>query len=114
MGDIRARWAWVEPEVWTERMLATLETGIEGGKWFRLIDKVWSPKNLAGSLRKVVAKGGSAGIDKEEAGVMDRMKGWQATEQGSPQGAGISPAIIQYLPHGVDWKMARKGFEMVR
>ncbi|HXM28360.1 MAG TPA: hypothetical protein VN957_20220, partial [Chthoniobacterales bacterium] len=55
-GDIRARWAWVEPEVWTERMLATLETGIEGGKWFRLIDKVWSPKNLAGSLRKVVAK----------------------------------------------------------
>ena len=37
-------------------MLATLETGIEGGKWFRLIDKVWSPKNLAGSLQKVVPK----------------------------------------------------------
>ena len=32
-GEIRARWAWVEPTVWTERMLATLETGIEGGKW---------------------------------------------------------------------------------
>ncbi len=29
--EIRARWAWVETEVWTERMLATLETGIEGG-----------------------------------------------------------------------------------
>ncbi len=66
-GEIRARWAWVEPEVWTERMLATLETGIEGGKWFRLIDKVWSPKNLAGSLQKVVAKGGSAGIDQQSA-----------------------------------------------
>jgi RNA-directed DNA polymerase len=66
-GDIRARWAWVEPAVWTERMLATLETGIEGGKWFRLIDKVWSPKNLAGSLQKVVAKGGSAGIDNQSA-----------------------------------------------
>src|ERR1700757_1583388 len=64
-GDIRARWAWVEPTVWTERMLATLETGIEGGKWFRLIDKVWSPKNLGSSLQKVVAKGGSAGIDKQ-------------------------------------------------
>ena len=64
-GDIRVRWAWVEPAVWTERMLATLETGIEGGKWFRLIDKVWSPKNLAGSLQKVVAKGGSAGIDNQ-------------------------------------------------
>jgi RNA-directed DNA polymerase len=66
-GDIRIRWAWVEPAVWTERMWATLETGIEGGKWFRLIDKVWSPKNLAGSLRKVVAKGGSAGIDNQSA-----------------------------------------------
>ena len=66
-GDIRARWAWVEPAAWTERMLATLETGIEGGKWFRLIDKVWSAKNLAGSLQKVVAKGGSAGIDNQSA-----------------------------------------------
>ena len=66
-GDNRARWAWVEPTVWTERMLATLETGIGGGKWFRLIDKVWSPKNLAGSLQKVVAKGGSAGIDNQSA-----------------------------------------------
>ena len=66
-GDNRARWAWVEPTVWTERMLATLETGIEGGKWFRLIDKVWSAKNLAGSLQKVVAKGGSAGIDNQSA-----------------------------------------------
>jgi len=34
--EIRARWAWAEPEVWTARMLATLETGIEEGKWFRL------------------------------------------------------------------------------
>ena len=39
VGEIRARWAWVEAEVWTERMLATLETGIEGGKWFRLVGK---------------------------------------------------------------------------
>ena len=66
-GEIRARWAWVEPMVWTERMLATLETGIEGGKWFRLIDKVWSPKNLESSLEKVVAKGGSAGVDHQSA-----------------------------------------------
>jgi hypothetical protein len=39
-GEIRARWAWVESMIWTERMLATLETGIEGGKWFRLIDRI--------------------------------------------------------------------------
>jgi hypothetical protein len=30
-GDIRARWAWVEPTVWTERMLAALETGMPFG-----------------------------------------------------------------------------------
>ena len=66
-GEIHARWGWVETAVWTERMLATLETGIEGGKWFRLIDKVWSPKNLESSLEKVVAKGGSAGIDNQNA-----------------------------------------------
>jgi len=48
-------------------MLATLETGTEGGKWFRLIDKVWRTKNLAGSRQKVVAKGGSAGIDNQSA-----------------------------------------------
>jgi len=254
-GEIRARWAWVEPEVWTERMLATLETGIEGGKWFRLIDKVWRPENLARSLQKVVAKGGSAGIDHQsvsqvgkhqeqviqkleqelrtrqdqpqavkrvwipkpgsqekrplgvptvrdrivqgavlqviepiferefatqsygfrpgkgckealrrvdellssgrhwvvdadlksyfdtipheglmervgekiadsrvlnliegmlKAGVMDSLKGWEATEQGSPQGAVISPLLSNIYLNGLDWKMAQNGMEMVR
>ena len=254
-GEIRARWAWVEPVVWTERMLATLETGIEGGKWFRLIDKVWSPKNLGRSLQKVVAKGGSAGIDQQsarqievhkdqtiakleqelrtnqyqaqavkrvwipkagskekrplgvptlrdrivqgallqviepiferdfapqsygfrpgkgckdalrrveellkgghhwvvdadlksyfdtipqerlmdrirekiadgrvlnlveqmlQAGVMDSAKGWQPTQQGTPQGAVVSPLLSNIYLDGLDWQMARNGFEMVR
>jgi len=30
-GDVRARWAWTEPCVWTNRMLTTLETGVKGG-----------------------------------------------------------------------------------
>jgi RNA-directed DNA polymerase len=254
-GEIRSRWAWVEPEVWTERMLATLETGIEGGKWFRLIDKVWSPKSLGNALEKVVAKGGSAGIDNQsarqieahrdqtiakleqelrasqyqpqavkrvwipkagskekrplgvptlrdkivqrsllqvlepiferdfapqsygfrpgkgckdalrrvdellkggscwvvdadlksyfdtipqgrlmerirekiadgrvlmlleqmlQAGVMDSAKGWQPTEQGTPQGAVISPMLSNIYLDGLDWQMAKGGFEMVR
>jgi RNA-directed DNA polymerase len=64
-GEIRARWEWVEPVVWTERMLAALETGLEGGKWFRLIDKVWAEKNLGRALEKVIENGGSAGIDRQ-------------------------------------------------
>ena len=55
-GDIRARWAWVEASVWTSRMLRALETGMEEGKWFRLIDKVWSEKNLQSALEQVVYK----------------------------------------------------------
>ena len=254
-GEIRARWAWVEPMVWSERMLATLETGIEGGKWFRLIDKVWSPKNLGRSLEKVVAKGGSAGVDHQsvgqikvrkdqtiakleqelrtnqyqpqavkrvwipkagskekrplgvptlrdrivqgallhviepiferdfapqsygfrpgkgckdalrrvdellksgyhwivdadlksyfdtipqeglmqrikekvadgrvlklleqmlQAGVMESAKGWQPTDQGTPQGAVVSPLLSNIYLDGLDWQMARNGFEMVR
>ena len=254
-GEIRARWAWVETEVWTERMLATLETGIEGGKWFRLIDKVWSAKNLGSALAKVVTKGGRAGIDKQsarqiegdkdqtireleqelrasqyqpqavkrvwipkpgsnekrplgvptlrdrivqgallqviepiferdfalhsygfrpgkgckealrrvdellkggshwvvdadlksyfdtipqerlmdrvrekiadgrvlrlleqmlQAGVMDSVKGWQPSEQGTPQGAVVSPLLSNIYLDGLDWQMAEGGFEMVR
>src|ERR1700726_3039176 len=36
-------------------------------EWSEGGDKVWSPKNLAGSLQKVVVKGGSAGIDNQSA-----------------------------------------------
>jgi hypothetical protein len=31
-------WSWVEASVWNERMLAALENGVKGGKWFSLID----------------------------------------------------------------------------
>ena len=28
-GETRARWAWVEPSVWTDRMLEALERGVK-------------------------------------------------------------------------------------
>jgi RNA-directed DNA polymerase len=40
------RWRWVEPAVWTDRMLTALETGVKGGVWFSLMDKVESPRAL--------------------------------------------------------------------
>ncbi len=33
-GEVRARWAWTEPTVWTERMLTALEQGVKGGNAF--------------------------------------------------------------------------------
>ena len=73
-GETLVRWTWVEPAVWTERMLATLETGIEGGKWFALMDKVWSTKNLSRAVEKVVSNGGSAGIDRQNVRQMELHK----------------------------------------
>lgn len=71
-GEVRDRWSWVEASVWTTRMLKALETGMEGGKWFRLIDKVWSEKNLQSALGKVVANGGSAGVDGRSVAVVEK------------------------------------------
>lgn len=62
-GEVRARWAWVEPRVWTERMLTALEVGVKGGKWFSLIDKVSAPRVLLRAFEQVKAKGGAAGVD---------------------------------------------------
>jgi RNA-directed DNA polymerase len=44
-------------------MLTALETGVKGGVWFSLIDKVWAVRNLEASYRKVAANRGAAGID---------------------------------------------------
>lgn len=62
-GDVRAQWAWTERCVWTNRMLTTLETGVKGGKWFSLVDKVWREDNLRAAFERVAANKGSAGVD---------------------------------------------------
>jgi RNA-directed DNA polymerase len=62
-GETRARWAWVEPSVWTDRMLEALETGVKGGKWFSLIDKVYRRENLRAAFQEVAANKGAPGVD---------------------------------------------------
>ena len=62
-GEIRGRWSWVEPSVWTERMLTALEVGVKGGQWYSLIDKVYDPRNLSAAYQKVRRNQGSAGVD---------------------------------------------------
>ena len=33
-GETQRDWSWVEPTVWTARMLTTLEVGVKGGRWY--------------------------------------------------------------------------------
>jgi RNA-directed DNA polymerase len=72
--DIRARWNWVEPEVWTDRMLTALEQGVKGGQWFSLMDKVYNAANLRQALQAVHANGGSAGVDHETVAMFARQQ----------------------------------------
>jgi len=57
------KWTWVEATVWSERMLAALENGVKGGKWFSLIDKVYRIETLRAAWQKVEANAGAAGVD---------------------------------------------------
>lgn len=61
--DVRARWAWTEPSVWTDRMLTALERGVKGDVWFSLTDKVYSRRNLEAAFAKVKSNKGGAGVD---------------------------------------------------
>lgn len=63
-SDARAqRWGWAEASVWTDRMLEALGNGVQGGKWFSLIDKVSRLTTLQAAWDKVKANKGAAGVD---------------------------------------------------
>jgi RNA-directed DNA polymerase len=63
-AETRGRdWSWVEASVWNERMLAALENGVKGGRWFSLIDKVYRAETLRAAWQKVKANAGAAGVD---------------------------------------------------
>ena len=62
-GEFRARWAWTEPTVWTDRMLEALERGVKGGHWYSLMDKVYRRENLKAGFAEVEANRGKPGVD---------------------------------------------------
>jgi RNA-directed DNA polymerase len=49
-----------------------------------------------------------------KAGVLDSVKGWEATIRGTPQGAVISPLLANLYLNPLDHMMAKSGREMVR
>jgi hypothetical protein len=63
-GEILLRWGWVEPRVWTERMLTALQSGVKGGRWFSLIDKVHPVRTLDAAFNQVAGNKGAAGVDR--------------------------------------------------
>lgn len=71
-GEILSRWRWVKPSAWTVRMLTTLEQGVEGGKWFRLFDKVFAERNLLAAFQQVASKQGAAGVDHVSVNAFER------------------------------------------
>ena len=62
--DKPREWSWVEASVWTEGMLAALENGVKGGKWYSLIDKVWDKDTLRLAWWRVSENHGAAGVDR--------------------------------------------------
>jgi RNA-directed DNA polymerase len=54
---------WVNRSVWTDRMLATLETGVRGGRWHTLMDKVFALPSLFDASERVLENEGVAGVD---------------------------------------------------
>lgn len=52
-----------ERGVWSEKMLRTLVRGVKGGKWFSLIDKVYTDRTLSLAWEKVRSNAGACGVD---------------------------------------------------
>jgi RNA-directed DNA polymerase len=53
-------------------MLTALETGVKGGKWFRLVDKVYAERNLRAAFEKVKANRGAPGVDRQTIEMFER------------------------------------------
>lgn len=62
-SDAATDWLWVDRSVWNERMLAALDNGVKGNKWFSLIDKVYRYATLEAAWQKVARNRGAAGVD---------------------------------------------------
>lgn len=71
-GDVRDRWSWTEPTIWTDRMLTALEQGVKRGIWYSLMDKVCRLTTLERAFIKVKFRKGSAGIDHQTLEMYER------------------------------------------
>jgi RNA-directed DNA polymerase len=73
-------------------------------------------ERLLGLVRERIADGRVIRLLEEYlvAGVMESGKDWQPSEQGTPQGAVISPLLANLYLNPLDHAMAGKGYELIR
>ncbi len=115
-GDVRSRWAWAEPTVWTERMLTALERGVKGDVWFSLMDKVYRPGHLAAAFAHVKAKRGGPGVDRVTVAGFERRLDAELTRLEEQLRAGTytpQPVRRTWIPKG-GGKMRPLGIPTVR
>lgn len=116
-GEVRDRWSFAEPAVWTEAMLTALESGVKGGKWFALIDKVYSPANLRVAFERVRANKGASGVDHESVEHFKRHldENLQKTHQRLKDGKYHPQAVRRvWIPKPGSSKMRPLGIPTVR
>ena len=92
---------WVEPTVWTKRMLTALEQGVKGGKWFSLIDKVHPVRTLHAAFSQVAANQGAAGVDHMTITMFERHRDEELKKLSEElRGGTYHPQMIRrhYLP----------------
>ncbi len=62
-SELTSAGTWLDRSIWSERMLAALDNGVKGSKWFSLIDKVYRPQTLQEAWQRVRRNRGAAGVD---------------------------------------------------
>ena len=89
--------------LWTEAMLAALQTGVKGGKWHSLIDKVSRLETLALGWAQVERNAGAAGVDRMSVERFAQARDRYLTELASALRDGSyrpQPVRRVYIPKG--------------
>jgi RNA-directed DNA polymerase len=76
-------------------MLTALENGVQGGKWYSLIDKVCAETNLRAAFARVKANGGAAGVDQQT------VQGFAAHLEGNLKTAAQNLKAGTYRPQAI-------------